>query len=269
MYNNNLVEEAFSSLSAKYDELEENNHILKMMREIIYKHINKYLRKGDTVLELNSGTGIDAIYFAKKNHKIHCTDISIGMLKMLNEKVNQQKLNHLITNQLLSFTQLNKIENRFFDYIFSNFGGLNCTNNLEEVIYQFKSLLNKNGRLTLVVLPIICPWELLLIFKGNFKAAFRRLKKKGTNANIDGHKFKTYYYSVSKIKRMLNTDFKILDIQGLASISPPPYMLKYSNSFPNIYKMLIYIERKISRVFPFNSWADHFILTAELKRKIF
>lgn len=266
MQNFDLVKKAFSHQSEIFDELDEQNSILKWMRKITREHVNRYLRKEDTILELNAGTGIDAVFFATMGHKIHCIDISEGMLKKLDEKVKNQKLNHLITKQLLSFTELNKINGKTFDYIFSNFGGLNCTNNIKQVVNQFKSILTKCGRITLVILPKICPWELASIFKGNFKTAFRRMAKNGVSANIDGFKFKTFYYSVSDLKKALMDDFVILEIQGLASISPPPYMEKIFDYFPNIYKMLTNVDEKFSSVFPFNSWADHFILTAELKQ---
>ena len=92
------------------------------------------------------------------------------------------------------------------------------------------------------------------------------MAKNGVSANINGFKFKTFYYSVSDLQKALMDDFVILEIQGLASISPPPYMEKISDYFPNIYKMLTNVDEKFSSVFPFNSWADHFILTAELKQ---
>lgn len=265
MLNNYNIEKAFTHHSKNYDEVNEENKILKWMRNSIYNHVNKYLRVNDTILELNAGTGIDAVYFAKKGHKIHCTDISEGMLKKLEGKIKIEKLENLISIQLLSFSELDKIEGKTFDYLFSNFGGLNCTNNIKQVTSQFKSLLNKSGRLTLVILPKICPWELLLIFKGIFKTAFRRFNKNGVVANIDGYKFNTYYYSVSEIKKTLSDDFNILDTQGLASISPPPYLERFTNSFPKIYKKILFLDEKLSRIFPFNSWADHFIITAELK----
>ena len=264
MQNFDLVKKAFSNQSEIFDKLDEQNIILKWMRKIIYNHVKKYLRENDSILELNAGTGIDAVYFAKLGHKIHCTDISEGMIKKLNSKVKDQKLNSLITSEILSFTELNKIKGKSFDYIFSNFGGLNCTQDIKQVISQFKLLLKKEGRLTLVILPKICLWEIALIFKGKFKTSFRRLKKNGVSANINGYNFNTYYYSVSDIKKALMDDYKILEIQGIAAISPPPYVEKYSYKYPYIYKKLIYFDEKFSHIFPFNRWADHLIVTAEL-----
>jgi ubiquinone/menaquinone biosynthesis C-methylase UbiE len=169
------VKEAFSRQSEIFDEYEENNQILKWMRKVTRTHISRYLRNNDRILELNAGTGLDAVYFAEKGNKIHCIDISDGMLKKLDEKIKARNLVSLISYQVLSFTELDKLGNNSFDYIFSNFGGLNCVKDLNEVFRYFGNILKPGGKVTLVIIPPICPWELALIFKGNFRTAFRRL----------------------------------------------------------------------------------------------
>jgi len=259
------VKEAFSRQAEIFDEYEAGNDILKWMRSITREHISRHLRENDHILELNCGTGLDAIYFAKKDYKIHCIDISEGMLRKLDEKIFKSNLESLISYQLLSFTELNKLNGKSVDYIFSNFGGLNCIRNLADVFTHFQKILKPGGRVTLVIIPPVCPWELALLFKGKFRTAFRRLHKNGVTANIEGVKFTTYYHGLSQTVKALGTDFRIIETQGLASISPPPYMINFPKRFPRAYKMLTKIDKNISHLFPFNRWADHFILTAEFK----
>ena len=257
------VKEAFSRQSEIFDEYEENNQILKWMRKVTRTHISRYLRNNYRILELNSGTGLDAVYFAEKGNRIHCIDISDGMLKKLDEKIKARNLVSLISYQVLSFTELDKLGNNSFDYIFSNFGGLNCVKDLNEVFRYFGNILKPGGKVTLVIIPPICPWELALIFKGNFRTAFRRLHNNGITANVEGIQFTTYYHSVSKTIDALGPDFRVIDIQGLASVSPPPYMINFPKRFPNLYKILTRLDEKLSPYFPFNRCADHFILTVE------
>jgi ubiquinone/menaquinone biosynthesis C-methylase UbiE len=263
----NPVKEAFSRQSEVFDELEDKNEILKWMRSITRKHILRHLKPGDKILELNAGTGLDAVYFAGKGYKIHCTDISEGMLQQLAYKVDKLNLSELVTYQLLSFTELDKLGINKFDYIFSNFGGLNCTDNLSDVFKHFSKILLPDGRVTLVIIPPVCPWEIAVMFRGNFKTAFRRLKKRGIKANVEGVEFKTYYYSLRETVKTLGPRFHVLETQGLASISPPPYMINFPGRFSNLYKRLTQIDESVSHSFPFNRWADHFILTAEYKEQ--
>ncbi len=257
------VKEAFTRQSEIFDEYEKNNDILKWMRSVTRAHVLMHIHSGDKILELNSGTGLDAVWFANQGYKIHCTDISEGMLNKLSNKIDKFNLNNLITYELLSYTDLDKIKVKQFDYIFSNFGGLNCTGDLSLVFDKFRGLINPGGRVTLVIIPQICIWELAHVIIGKYKTAFRRLHKNGVLANIEGIKFITYYYSVSDVKKALGKDFRVIEIQGLASVSPPPYMSNFPKLYPGLYRMLTGIDSKLSHIFPFNRWADHFILTAE------
>ena len=258
------INKAFSRQSEIFDEYEEKNEILQWMRFITHKHLMKYLRKTDKILELNSGTGIDAVFLSSKGFRIHCVDISDGMIKKLKEKVDKFNLGNLISYQLLSFTELYKLNTNSFNHIFSNFGGLNCAPDLDQIFSQFKKVLNPGGRVTLVIMPPVCPWEISLIIKGKFKTAFRRFHKGGISANIEGISFKTYYYSVKDIIKKLGPNFQILDIQGLASISPPPYMENFPLRYPRLYNKLTSTDGQVSHICPFNRFADHFIITAEL-----
>jgi SAM-dependent methyltransferase len=234
------------------------------MRSITHKHILRYLKEKDVILELNSGTGIDAIYLGGRGYRIHCTDIAEGMINKLREKVKSNNLTNLISYQQLSFTELDKLDIKQFDYIFSNFGGLNCASDLPKLFKQFRNILNPGGKITLVIIPPICPWEIALVLKGKFRTAFRRLR--GTVlANVEGINFPVYYYSVADTIKALGPDFQILEIQSLGSISPPPYMDNFPKLHPRLYKKLTFWDERLSHIFPFNRLADHFILTAEYK----
>ena len=57
------------------------------MREQVYAHVNNYLKPGSSILELNAGTGIDAVHFASLGHRVHATDLSSGMIKQIRDKM--------------------------------------------------------------------------------------------------------------------------------------------------------------------------------------
>ncbi|MEJ0029488.1 MAG: class I SAM-dependent methyltransferase [Bacteroidota bacterium] len=91
------------------------------------------------MLELNSGTGIDATYFTSKGHSVLATDLSDGMISELKRKK--------IETRQLSYENVNQI-NEQFDYIFSNFGGLNCIDDLGKVTKHLPALLKPRGYVT-------------------------------------------------------------------------------------------------------------------------
>jgi len=266
------VKEAFNRQSGLFDDYESQNEILRWMRSAARGHILKYLKPGDKVLELNAGTGLDAVFLAEKGFTVHAIDISEGMLKKLSQKINRMKLQDKITFEELSYTELDKLKLKSnmlpFDFIFSNFGGLNCVADLRIVTKHFGQILKPGGKVCLVIMPPVSPWEIALALKGKFKPAFRRLHKGGITANVEGVKFQTYYHSLKKLKHALGKEFKLIEAQGLASISPPPYINNFPKRYPNIYKFLLSADKIFSHIFPFNRCADHYAATFEFKEKI-
>ena len=257
------VNKAFTRQSKIYDEYDRGNPTLTWMRHLVRKHALKFLRKDDKILELNSGTGIDAEYFARMGFNVHCTDLSDGMIQQMKIKFSTGVLSEKISVQQCSFTELDKIINQKFDFIFSNFGGLNCVDDLRKVTKFFPDLLNKNGRVCLVILPPVCPWEIIQLFRGKFSLAFRRFHKDGVLANVEGIKFKTYYFSKKDIMDSLGKKFRLLSVQSLGVFTPIPQMEKIPINFPKLAKILNKIDESVSVIYPFNRIGDHIIVTAE------
>lgn len=257
------VNAAFSKQSAGYDAYEENHAILQWMRKQVRTHVLSFLQPNNKILELNAGTGLDAVFFAKRGFKVHAIDLSDGMVFQLRSKVEALQLQDKITIQKCSFTELERIAAGPFDYIFSNFGGLNCLADLTPVMRKMPRLLKPGGLVTAVMMPPICPWELALIFRGHYKTAVRRLYRRGVLVHIAGVHFMSYYFTASQVLKALGKNFKKVALQGLASISPPPYMENFPKRHPQLYNFLAWADMRVSHLPPFNSWADHFILTVQ------
>ena len=226
-------------------------------------HVEQYLPIHSNILELNAGTGEDAIYFAQQGHTVHASDISIGMQQKLKEKVDAVGLGDKITTEICSFTQLNALTNPGpYDLIFSNFAGLNCTGDLDVVLKSFYPLLKPGGFITLVIMPRFCLWEVLLAFRGNFKNAFRRFKNKnGVNANVEGVTFLCWYYKPSFITNTLKNEFDVLGVEGLCSIVPPSYFENFPKKHPALLKNLCALENRFKSAWPWKYAGDYFIIS--------
>lgn len=261
------VNKAFTRQSSNYDEYDKDNPVITWMRKQVREHALSFLKPGDKILELNSGTGLDAVFFAEKGFDVHCTDLSDGMIEQTKKKVEQIKLPGKITFQQCSYTELDKIKDKKFDFVFSNFGGLNCIPDLREVTKFFPSLLNNNGKIFFVVLPPVCPWEIIQMLRGKFSFAFRRFGRNGTVANVEGVKFRTYYFSSRDVEKALGENFKIISKRGLGIFTPSPQMEKIPKKFPLLTKIFNKIDELISGIFPFNRIGDHIIVTAEYSVK--
>ena len=73
------VNRAFSKQAVHYDQDDAINPILLAWRRQVYDHVEQFLRPHSHLLELNAGTGIDALHFLGQGHRVHCTDLSDGM----------------------------------------------------------------------------------------------------------------------------------------------------------------------------------------------
>jgi len=258
---------AFSEQSAVFDDLYSSDAIIQYKRERVRNHVLQYLPENSHILELNSGTGEDTIFFAGKGHQVHATDISQGMQEQLAQKVNRKWLDGRITNELCSYTALHQLKNKGpYDLIFSNFAGLNCTDELDKVLKSFPEVLKPNGIVTLVILPEFCLWETLLLFKGKFKTAFRRFfSSNGRTAHVEGHYFKCWYYNPSYVIERLKDQFNILSIEGLCTIVPPSYMDGFAEKYPSAYTFLKKWEDRLKSRWPWKYVGDYYIISLRKK----
>ncbi|PWT75672.1 MAG: hypothetical protein C5B59_08275 [Bacteroidetes bacterium] len=258
---------AFDSQAPLFDSLYSSNSIIQYKRDRVRSHVEQYLAPNSFILELNAGTGEDAIYFAAKGHKVHATDISSTMQDMLMKKTLEHRLGDKISLELISFTSLDELHCKGpYDLIFSNFAGLNCTAELDKVLGTLASLLNQGGIVTLVVLPSFCLWETSLLLKGKFKTAFRRFfSRKGRRAHLEGNYFKCWYYNPSYIVRRLRSRFDVLSVEGLCTLVPPSYFEQFEEKHPHIFNFLKRKEESLKNKWPWRSIGDYYIISLRKK----
>lgn len=254
------VNAAFSRQAIHFDSDDLNNPVLRDWRKRIHKHIRPFLKSENSVLELNAGTGIDALHFAQHCRLVLATDLSTGMVREIEKKIIKHQLTNLLCRQL-SFTDLQQIGLQKFDFVFSNFGGLNCLRELSKVARPLDNLLAPGGHLTWVVMPRFCPWEFLWLLKGKWRDALRRFRKEGAVANLEGEQFQTYYHSLTDIRKALGPAFELVQCEGLGIFSAPPAAQSFYHEYPGVYRFLRRIDLSIKNYFPFSRWGDHIIVT--------
>jgi len=262
-----LAAEGFDKQSAVFDALYASDKMIAYKRRRVRSHIAQYLAAGSHILELNAGTGEDAVYFAGAGHRVHATDISTGMLQQLLQKVEDDHLQEQISTELCSFTHLDNLQQKGpYDMVFSNFAGLNCTGELDKVLIAFPELAKPGGLVTLVVLSPFCLWEFLLLFRGKIKTALRRLAgKRGASAHVEGNYFTCYYYPSSYIVQKMKQDFELLCIEGLCTISPPSYIQGFADTWPRLYRTLCRWEEKTKCSRPWKYIGDYYMISFRRK----
>jgi ubiquinone/menaquinone biosynthesis C-methylase UbiE len=261
------IAEAFSLTAEKYDAFAQDHPHLTRMRSKVYAHLERFLEPGARILELNAGSGVDAVHLASQGYFVHATDVAPGMLTRLQAKVDQSGLDERIHIQNCSYLDLDQVQAEPFDAIFSDMGGLNCIPELTPVIRALPGLLKPGGLVTWVLMPPVCLWELAEVFRGHWRLAFRRFSQQGTRSHLEGHHFNVYYFSPGQAAAWFGRDYQIVSLEGLSVITPTAESKNLARNFPRIYGGLAWLDDRLSTRAPWSGWGDFYILSLRYQPK--
>lgn len=256
------TEAAFDQYAASYDEEFTFSSVGKLQRDRVWRFLSKNIspQTHPEVLELNCGTGEDALWFLKNGYKITATDISNEMVHVAKRKLGDN--NATVFQADISEVGA-KLEDEKFDLIFSDFGGLNCldANVLKEMDVIFSQLLNPGGRLIFVVMSRNCKWEQWYFKRKNEPGkAFRRRSAEGSEAIIFDKKFSTWYYSPTEIASFFAKYFTVNKYKPVGITLPPSYLDNYFRKHPLLLDGLNFLEKTFGGCSSLADHADHFII---------
>lgn len=254
------VSAAFDRKANVYDAFGEDHVNLTRMRTKVYDHIARHVAKGSHLLEMNAGTGLDAVAMVNRGYTVHATDLAPAMVSEIQTKIEAQQLTEQLSAQQLDFTQLAAAQHAPFDAIYSNSGGLNCIADLGPVVAQLPSLLKPQGTVTWVIMPRFCPWELLLTVKDR-SVGLRRWQKNGVMANVEGVNFRTWYHDATAVQRLFNARFEFVECEALSLVTPTADNNAFARRRPRLYNALVTLDDALSTRAPFKRWGDFYILT--------
>ncbi len=261
------IAEAFSRTAEKYDAFGQDHPHQTRMRNKVYAHLARILPPGARILELNAGTGTDAVQLAQRGYRVHATDIAAGMLDRLRQKVRDLNLQDRVTVEERSFLALGDVPDAPFDAVFSDLGGLNCVSDLSPVIQQLPGVLRLGGAVTWVLMPHICLWEIAEIFRGNFRVAFRRFSRHAVRANLEGLQFPVYYFSPRQVLQWFGENYGLIALEGLSVITPIAESRNFAKMHPRVYRALAWLDDRLSPRWPWFGWGDFYILSLRYNPK--
>lgn len=260
----------FDHIASSYDSSFTRTPIGQLQRRQVWNSLEKIMieLKGLDILELNCGTGEDAVLFSEKGFNIVATDVSEEMLKVTQEKVQQYSMQNKISSHYLDLDSFDdSLFEKKFDLIFSNFGGLNCINpeSLKKLLDKIPAILTPEGRFVAVIMPKFCLWEsLYFLLKFRFKYAFRRWTKGSVEARLQGALVKTWYFNPSQVKAWA-TKFSAVSITPIGLALPPSYLQKFFTKHKRILSRLNSLEKKLNGWPLLSGMADHYLIDLKLK----
>lgn len=255
----------FSAMAVEYDAMAETHPVVIAVRNRIRRIVQQQLQPGASILEINCGSGLDAAYFAGRGYRVHATDVAPGMLDALAAKAADPALEGRLTFESLSNTALSEVAGGPYDLVFSNLGGLNCIDDLTAVTRHLPGVLKPGGACVLVVMPPVCPWEVLQVFRSHFGTAGRRFKRGGVDANVGGTKVHTWYHTPGRLERALGEQFETVGLHSVCTFAPPPYFEGFVRRHAGLTRTLLRLDEKLTSRWPLNSVGDFYVLVSRLR----
>ncbi len=152
----------WNDAAEKYDQAFTGTLVGKMWRDAVWQELDARFQPGSRVLELNCGTGVDAVHLAQSGVSVVACDISSRMICFARENAMARSLHERLDFRVLATEQLAALEaGVMFDGAFSNFSGLNCVHDLAQVARGLASVLTPGSPLFLCMLGRFAPWEKL------------------------------------------------------------------------------------------------------------
>jgi SAM-dependent methyltransferase len=244
-----------------------NTLIGRAQRESIWKEIERVFSAGSRVVELNCGTGIDAVFLATRGVRVLACDISPRMIELAQRRSTSipKKAGDLIDFRVLATENIDVLEKEgLFDGGFSNFSGLNCVEDLHTVAQKLARILRPGAQLVLCVIGRFVPWEIAwYLAHGNPTRAFLRFKKVTVGRKAEDGLVSVRYPSVRMLARIFAPNFKLRKLRGIGFALPPSYLEHLAQKFPSILNRLAKIDRRIGHLPPFRSMGDCVLLQFE------
>jgi SAM-dependent methyltransferase len=196
------------------------------------------------VLELNCGTGADALFFAEAGRNVLACDGSQGMIEHARQKLSpQQERSGKVEFRLLSTELLCTVpEEDRSDGVFSNFSGLNCVKDLKSLSGCLAARLAPGSPLLLCFSTRYCLWEIAYyLLKGDARKAFRRCGGSSL-ARLGGYTFPVFYPTLTEIRAIFAPHFRFVSVTGIGVTVPPSYLEGWVTRHPRVLKMMERID---------------------------
>lgn len=254
-----LATEPFDAVAATYDPTFTETAVGSAQRAQVALDLERRFHPGEHLLELNCGTGHDALALARRGIRVTAFDASPAMISVASEK--------LAASPELSNPQFGVLRNedlRFisgcFDGAFSNFAGLNCSRDWSDIASELQRLIKPGGHLLLCIMGRTCLWEIITSFLSyKPRRAIRRFFR-FTTASIGGTPIEIYYPSVGEARKVLGNGFRLQSWRGIGAFVPPSYLNSVVQDRPRLLRLLQHLDMRLSGLPIIRNLADHVLL---------
>jgi ubiquinone/menaquinone biosynthesis C-methylase UbiE len=256
----------FDAIAEEYDGLFTYSSIGKAQRASVWEEMDRAFSAGQRIVEINCGTGVDAVHLAERGIQVVACDASARMIDVARRRLYASPLRRHIDFRVLATEDIHQLESaRLFDGVLSNFAGLNCLSDLSSVARDLARLVRPGGKVVLCLFGRYCLWEFVwYALQGKFKKAMRRLGKQKISASLaPGNRVWIHYPSLGSLHVAFAPHFRLMRWKGVGIFVPPSYLEPWAARLAGLLRLAAKFDALIARWPGFRSLADHVVLTLE------
>jgi ubiquinone/menaquinone biosynthesis C-methylase UbiE len=256
---------AFDVLARTYDQAFTRTVVGRAQREAVWRDMDQCFHTGQRVLEINCGTGADAIHLAQRGVEVVACDASPEMTVVARRHAEDAGVQQRIEFVALKTENIFMLGKNFhFDGLISNFGGLNCSEDISNIACDLATLLRPGAMALVCVFSPFCAWETIwFLLHGKPGKAFRRFRAVEQASLGEGKMITVYRHSARSLKSAFAPYFHLRRRKGVGISVPPSYMAGLARWFPLGMAAARALDRQISAWPIFRSIADHNLMMFE------
>jgi SAM-dependent methyltransferase len=251
---------AFDTLAEEYDAHFTQSHIGRAQRDVVWRGAVVAFEGKRSILELNCGTGEDALFFAARGHRVTALDASRAMIDCALMRKGCEAPDATINFRLLPTEYLAALPATHFDAIFSNFSGLNCVSDLCGVAEQLAQRTQPGAPALLCISTRVCLWETAwLLLHGKIRKAIRRWSGHST-AVLNGVEVTIHYPTVAEFSKAFAPHFMLRSCTGVGIFVPPSYLEPWMQHQPRLLALMARVDRAVCHLPILRTLGDHVLL---------
>jgi SAM-dependent methyltransferase len=266
----------FDALADTYDQVFTSSRIGSAQREAVNREMDRVFRPGQRVLEINCGTGVDAVYLASRGVEVLACDAAPRMIEVARRRAVRRSeeagLRAPATFRVLETEKIGTLQMEglggHFDGALSNFAGLNCVEGLSTLARDLAQLLKPGATVLFCLFGRFCAWEALwYLGQGKPRKAFRRFHSGGDTVRLaGGATVRVRYPGVRTLARLFSHEFRLKAWKGIGVTVPPTYLESLACRFPKVLRALAGFDQRLGRCPGLRGMADHVLLRFERVR---
>ena len=251
--------EPFDSIAPVYDRIFTESAIGRVQRAMVTTEINRRFKSGGRVLELNCGTGEDAIQLGRRGVEVKAYDASSAMIEVANRKLLADPSAMKVSFGILRNEDLCLVEGPF-DGALSNFAGMNCCGDWPAIAKDLARLIKPGGHVLLCIMGRACLWEMLyFVLRGEPGKAFRRASRNHV-ARIGSNSVDLQYLSIKEARQAFSPGFTLCGWGGVGVFVPPSYCEPFFETHNQLLRLLAVFDSWLGHVPGVRCFGDHVLL---------